>query len=194
MPRKKEYSESDVAEKAMHVFWEKGYENSTVRILENELGINQFSIYASFKNKEGLLLSAIDVYEKRIYQAVLKHLEASIGKPEDLRSFFYNFLDFVSSEQGERRKGCLLINTIQELEAGDEKVRQEILRFTAILKRILSGFLRKGKAAGHLNPELDVEKYANYLLGVIHGLSTSCKHFSRDEIEDYIDLAIKNIT
>jgi AcrR family transcriptional regulator len=43
-----------VIEKAMSLFWRNGYQNTSVRMLEKEMGINQFSIYASFGNKHGV--------------------------------------------------------------------------------------------------------------------------------------------
>ena len=53
MARKKQYIESEVIDKAMHLFWRKGYENTSMRMLENE-SINKFSIYASFGHKQGV--------------------------------------------------------------------------------------------------------------------------------------------
>jgi TetR/AcrR family transcriptional regulator, transcriptional repressor for nem operon len=48
MPRTKSYNENEVLERAMNVFWSNGYEATSVRLLEKEMGINQFSIYSSF--------------------------------------------------------------------------------------------------------------------------------------------------
>ena len=55
MPRNKTYSDELVLEKAMNVFWIHGYDATSLRLLEKEMGINQFSIYASFKNKKNLI-------------------------------------------------------------------------------------------------------------------------------------------
>ena len=54
MPRKRKYKEKDVLRKAMLIFWAFGYEATNVRLLETEMGINQFSIYSSFKNKKNI--------------------------------------------------------------------------------------------------------------------------------------------
>ncbi|GAK75996.1 transcriptional regulator [Nonlabens ulvanivorans] len=55
MARKKEYIESEVIEKAMTLFWRNGYENTSMQMLEKEMGINKFSIYSSFGSKHGVL-------------------------------------------------------------------------------------------------------------------------------------------
>ena len=59
MARKKAYIEEQVIEKAMNLFWRNGYESTSVRMLENEMGINQFSIYASFGSKQGVFKESI---------------------------------------------------------------------------------------------------------------------------------------
>ena len=56
MARQKKYIESEVIEKAMQLFWKNGYETTSVRMLEKEMGINQFSMYASCGNKQGVFI------------------------------------------------------------------------------------------------------------------------------------------
>jgi len=52
MARKKEYIEEEVIENAMYLFWQNGYENTSMKMLEQEMGINKFSIYSSFGSKQ----------------------------------------------------------------------------------------------------------------------------------------------
>jgi AcrR family transcriptional regulator len=56
-----------VIEKAMSLFWRNGYQNTSVRMLEKEMGINQFSIYASFGNKHGVFVESLKCYKTKIY-------------------------------------------------------------------------------------------------------------------------------
>ena len=60
MARKKSYDEKDVIEKALSTFWREGYEGTSTRMLEKEMGINQFSIYSSFENKNQNHVLTID--------------------------------------------------------------------------------------------------------------------------------------
>ena len=59
MARKKEYIEDEVIEKAMALFWRNGYETTSIQMLEKEMGINKFSIYSSFGNKEGVFIERL---------------------------------------------------------------------------------------------------------------------------------------
>lgn len=64
MARKKEYIESEVIEKAMTLFWRNGYENTSMQMLEKEMGINKFSIYSSFGSKHGVFVESLKTYKK----------------------------------------------------------------------------------------------------------------------------------
>ena len=66
MARAKQYNEQEVIEKAMSLFWRNGYESTSVRMLEKEMGINQFSIYASFGSKHGVFLESLKCYKSKI--------------------------------------------------------------------------------------------------------------------------------
>ncbi|WP_297086470.1 TetR/AcrR family transcriptional regulator [uncultured Draconibacterium sp.] len=72
MPRNKAYNEQEVLEKAMNVFWENGYETTSMHQLEKAMGINKFSIYASFGSKSGLLEKSISCYAQKLNAPVYK--------------------------------------------------------------------------------------------------------------------------
>jgi len=77
MARTKAYIEDEVIDKALQLFWRNGYDTTSVRMLEKEMGINQFSIYASFKNKQGVFLESIKCYKKKIKEELLDKLNES---------------------------------------------------------------------------------------------------------------------
>ena len=79
MPRKKEYDREEVTEKAMQVFWNNGYKATSMRTLEEEMGINLYSIYAGFEHKEGLFLETLKRYEQLNKTLILRPLIESEG-------------------------------------------------------------------------------------------------------------------
>ncbi len=93
MARKKQYIEQEVLEKAMALFWRNGYESTSVRMLEKEMGINQFSIYASFGSKQGLFLESINAYKRKMH-CIKDKLEKSGNGTLGIKQYFYDFLDF----------------------------------------------------------------------------------------------------
>ena len=86
MARKKEYKEEEVIENAMYLFWQNGYENTSMKMLEQEMGINKFSIYSSFGSKHGLFLESLKCYNSKIKKIFEKLKNASNGV-EDIKEF-----------------------------------------------------------------------------------------------------------
>ncbi|MGB6151746.1 MAG: TetR/AcrR family transcriptional regulator, partial [Pricia sp.] len=79
MARKKEYKEEEVIEKAMHLFWQNGYVNTSMQMLEKEMGINKFSIYSSFGSKHGVFIQSLNAYKAKINGIFEKFKNASNG-------------------------------------------------------------------------------------------------------------------
>jgi len=187
MARTKQYNESEVVEKAMQLFWKNGYRNTSMQMLEKEMGINKFSIYASFGNKHGLFLESLKCYKGRVNGMLEKFKNASNGI-EDIKQFFY---DSVSSNfKNDNNKGCLVTNTYNEFsESQDELIKEEMNIFMNNLKEL---FIEKLKI-GTSKSEQILQKQANFLMLAKHGLAAAARVNSKKEIEDYIEMTFINI-
>lgn len=187
MPRKKQYNESEVLEKAMSLFWENGYEATSTRMLEKEMGINQFSIYSSFGNKESLFLDCLNLYKQKIKRITNKLTESD--KPVvGVKQYFYDFIAF--SIEKEKTKGCLITNTINEFGFDkNPKITDNAINFT---KHIRSLFYNNLKLDATKNTKT-LNKQADYLVVAIGSLAVSSKIFSKELLETYIEHTFINI-
>jgi len=185
MARNKQYVEEEVINKAMQLFWENGYDATSVRMLEREMGINQFSIYASFRNKQGVFLESIKCYKKKIKEELLDKLNESTEGIEAIKQYFYNFIEFSKNNTiSKGSKGCLLTNTINEL---GQNVNQLILsEITNFATNIRAAFVNKLKLNTQKNMDT-INKQANYLIVALQGLSVSSKIFGQKQLEDFIE-------
>tara|TARA_R110000868_G_scaffold4211_7_gene26486 strand:- start:16523 stop:17086 length:564 start_codon:yes stop_codon:yes gene_type:complete len=187
MARKKEYKEEEVIDKAMHLFWRKGYENTSMQMLEKEMGINKFSIYSSFGNKHGVFLESLKCYQSKVSAMFKKFKNASNGV-EDIKQFFYDSVRI--GYQDDFEKGCLLTNTYNEFsDSEDPLIKNQLVAFMDNLKDL---FIEKLK----MDPSKDEEiilKQANFLVLAKHGLAAAARVNSKKEIEDYIEMTFKNI-
>lgn len=187
MARKKQYIESEVIEKAMHLFWQKGYESTSVRMLEKEMGINQFSMYSSFGSKQGVFIESIKCYKSKL-QCIVDKLKADPNGIEGVKQYFYDFIAF--SKEKEERKGCLLVSTISEFGNGLEPmVLEEIVNFTNKLK----GIFRDKLAFDKQKDAETLAKQANYLLISLQGLTVASKISSQKDIEDFIEATFEKL-
>ncbi|WP_047246154.1 TetR/AcrR family transcriptional regulator [Maribacter thermophilus] len=187
MARKKKYDEAEVVEKAMNLFWRNGYVNTSMQMLEKEMGINKFSIYASFENKHGLFLKCLERYKTKV-RGILEKLKNANNGVADIKQFFY---DSVSSDfKVDHSKGCFITNTYNEFsQIEDQLIKEQVNSFMTDLKGLIIEKLKMDKT----KDEETILREANYLLLAKHGLAAASRVNTKKEIEDYIEMTFKNI-
>tara|TARA_R100000935_G_C2778322_1_gene140599 strand:- start:232 stop:795 length:564 start_codon:yes stop_codon:yes gene_type:complete len=182
MARTKQYNEEDVILKAMNLFWRNGYEATSVRMLEKEMGINQFSIYSSFGNKHGVFVESIKAYKSEL-NSIRNILKNSNNGIIGIRQFFYDFLEF--TKDNERWKGCLVCNTVSELGSKAEPdLMVELMKFTEELRSLFVYNLKQEK---HRTEE-EIERESNFLTTSMLGLSLGSRIQNGSALEDYIEM------
>ncbi len=182
MSRTKQYKEQDVIQKAMGLFWRNGYEATSVRMLEKEMGINQFSIYSSFGNKHGVFIESIKAYKSEL-NSIRNILKNSNNGIVGIKQFFYDFLEF--TRENEVGKGCLVCNTLSELgNKAEPDLMLELMMFT---DEIRSLFIYNLKQDENKKVEL-LKKEANFLTTSMLGLSLGSRVQNQNQLEDYIEM------
>ncbi|MDF1696713.1 MAG: helix-turn-helix domain containing protein [Saprospiraceae bacterium] len=88
MPRVKLFDKDEVLEKAMHLFWERGYHATSIQDLVNHLGINRASLYDTFGGKQALFDSAFKHYRMTNTKAIKKFLHAEQDVKKGMRKLF----------------------------------------------------------------------------------------------------------
>jgi AcrR family transcriptional regulator len=192
MPRAKAYDKEEVLEKAMNVFWAHGYGTTSVRLLEKEMGINQFSIYSSFTSKKSLFIEALGRYREQAVSERFALLFKEGASLKDLRRFLENFV--ASARKGKAKQGCLVVNTTSEtIASNDPEVAKELQKYFELVKNMLQNILLNSTKTGEISGDTDIEKYSNYLLGVMQGLSVVAKSMNDKQVADYIQVALLNL-
>lgn len=187
MARKKKYIEEEVIEKAMNLFWRNGYETTSMQMLEKEMGINKFSIYSSFGNKNGVFIESLKCYKKKL-NGLIESLETSTCDVAGIKQYFYDFIEFTKDK--DFGKGCLITNTSNELrEDTCNEIKELSSKFTQEVKETFSGILRKDSSKDMKT----IEEQADYLLISMFGLSSATRLFSKDQLNNYIENIFKNI-
>ena len=76
MPRMAAYDRQDCLEKAVTLFWEKGFHATSLKDIEHALDMRPGSIYAAFGNKESLYSQALDLYAGTMGKDFLDNLSS----------------------------------------------------------------------------------------------------------------------
>lgn len=191
MPRNKNYSDDIVLEKAMNVFWVHGYEATSVRLLEKEMGINQFSIYASFKNKKNLFIESIRNYREYVKKNRFQVLLQKDAGLAELESFLLSAAN--TKKTGAETKGCLIVNTAGELGNKDNDISFEVNLYYDFIRDMLKNVLRNAIEKKEIPAETSIEQQANFFLGVMQSISVASKTMDSNQLTDFITLSIRQI-
>lgn len=155
MPWEKSFDEDAALEKAMNVFWEKGFEPASITDLLEGTGLNRGSFYNAFGGKQQLFVKALRKYDRDNRKAMLVRLEAMDNPKQAIAELF----DIIVAETVDdpKQKGCFLINTVSEIATQDEEVNEIVTtgvrEFEAFLRRSIEVAQVRGDIAKHLDPE-----------------------------------------
>ncbi len=189
MPRHKEFDREEVVLKAMMVFWNKGYEASSMQDLVDRMKINRFSLYETFKSKHELFLEALQAYYENVAIPFFHRLKDSTEGLKAIESILMELVSGIKS--GQSSNGCLMCNTIAELGARKDK------RTTIILEKSLKAIegcfyeaLSRARQLGEISKSVNASEYAKVLVGYTTGLLIVAKVFSEKEMRKSVKAAI----
>ena len=167
MPRQKEFDVDAVCERALNLFWRRGYEATSVNDLVDELGIGKASLYAAFGAKHELYLTALRRYVERSATRVVTELGSGASPVEAVRALVNRYADRAAN-QGEL--GCLVVSAAVELMPSDPEVARLVERSWDTIEVALTVTLRRAVAAGELTRTSDPAALAAFLLTFLQGV------------------------
>ena len=189
MARPKEFENDVVLDRAMQVFWSRGYQGTSIQHLVARMGIQRGSLYATFGDKRTLFFAAIDRYDRVVTAKLLATLEHPGSGKDAIRRFFRLKVE-LSMEPG-RPRGCLVTNSTAELASRD---RGTATRVGAVLTKIESAFHRavvRAQKGGEIDPARNPRALARFLTSSAQGLSVMAKASpGRAVLEDIVKVTL----
>ncbi len=176
--RPRKFDEATTLDRALDVFWRRGWTDTTTRVLEAELGMTQSSIYNAFGSKAELLDRALDRYLERIDDRVVAQLDAPDAGPDTVLAFIDDLLDWVSQPS---RPGCMMLNLLAERASGPATLVERAEAYRQRLRGALEHALREA------GPEVAHQR-ANLLLAGAMGINIAASgQATKAELDDLAD-------
>lgn len=167
MPRPKEFDPDEAIEKAMHVFWHKGYEATSMEDLLTAMDLNRGSLYDTFGDKHQLFLKVIDRYCTGVVGEKFALLDQPGPAIPQLRRFLRTMIEGALADP--LRRGCLIANTVMELAPHHGEIRQTLAQAMTMVEESFYRVLRRAKDQGELAPTKDARSLAQFLATMLQG-------------------------
>jgi TetR/AcrR family transcriptional repressor of nem operon len=180
MPRPKEFNPDDAIEKAMQVFWHKGYEATSVEDLLTAMNLNRGSLYDTFGDKRTLFLKVVDRYCAAFVGPKFSLLDQPGPAVPALRRFIGEIVD--SGLADPQRRGCLIANTVMELSPHEKEVASTLRRVLTVVEDTFFNVLVRAKQQGELKGEKDPRTLARFLATMMQGTIVMIKAGSTADV------------
>jgi len=165
-------------EKALEVFWRKGFDGTSLSDLTEAMGINKPSLYTAFGNKEQLFLKAIELYESRPCAFFLPALEKPTAyqvAEHLLHGAAMNMAD-VNQPQG-----CVVVQGALSCSEAAANVKEALINRRVDGEQKLKNRFDRAKAEGDLPADTNTEVLARYLVTILQGMAIQANNGATPE-------------
>lgn len=178
--------------KGLEIFHRKGYFSTTERDLLEKLNITKEEFIANFQSKEEFFIS---ILENLVLQRIQKFLIEPLSYRQSpfplILEAFENALDIAIANEEDR--GSMLGNFINEFAGKNQRVSKHLQDIIRIWEVNILSLLKKGKNDGFLNPYVDCEAAADFILSsylgtrtlMTLGNKTALKHRFKEQLSNY---------
>ena len=173
----------------MRVFWQKGYEGTSLSDLTDAMGINRPSLYAAYGNKEALFRKALDRYAESSAAFLRQSIEQPTARAA-VEHLLFSVADNVTCP--ENPHGCMTVRcTLSSGEAADS-IRLELACRRANGESMLRKRLERARTEGDLPTGADAADLARYVTTVYQGMSVQAAGgASREQLRQVVRTALK---
>ena len=161
----RQFNEQEMLDKALKLFWAKGYSDTTMKDIAEETGVQRGSLYNAYGDKDVIFLRVFSLYRAKYVEQMLATLQAPT-----LRGALESFFDFAinSMTTGTPTRGCLSTKTIVGTEAPDEAIKAQVKALLDDIETALSE--RISRADEQDNLALDPIAAAQLIVTLTRGL------------------------
>ena len=180
--RYKEFNRNSVLEKCIHLFWATGFRACAISDIVEKTGVNRFSLYEEFDNKEGILYAALELYKERYAQLDFDLLKKEGDPHKILFQFFNSFLN------GKQQDGCFVMHVGTEMADNDLKIQSFLKTYMDELEQLFVQLMEANPAT-----KSDGALYARNLIGLFCTSVSFCLIHSTEKRERHIKNGIQVI-
>jgi len=187
--RPRSFDRTEALERAMEVFWQHGFEGSSLIDLTTAMGINSPSLYGAFCSKEALYLEAVRHFGQTTGAGTLRALAEASSLRDGLSGMLWASIE--SATQKGKPQGCMIALGATHCAPENQRVQQELREIRQAVQDTLRLKLEAAIAEGLLPSDVNAASLALYYATVLHGLSIQARDgASREALAAVVDHAL----
>ncbi len=190
MARNVEFNESEAIQKAMEVFWKKGYNATSMRDLTDAMKINSSSLYNTIGDKHQLFLKCLTYYTDRRKKDFQKRTETNDLPINILLDFLNDAVKSIINDPN----ACLAVKTAFEFNADDKEIQYILKEDAEFTRNFIIDIVTKAKDDGSLSREISPEILADFIFSTYTGwYEMYIINKNPEQIKNMADFFIKQI-
>jgi AcrR family transcriptional regulator len=188
--RPRVFDMEEALDKALQIFWKRGYEGASIAELTETLGINKPSLYAAFGNKEELFKKSLSRY----VAGPVAFIQEVVTQPtafDVAQSFLTKAVEFFTDTK--HPKGCLIVQAALSDSVDSILVKDLLIKYRYSYEHQLAKRFEKAKEEGDLPNDANAETLAKFLSTLHQGMSVQVTSgASKGELIEIVEFALKD--
>jgi len=169
MARTKDFDESEVLNKAVSIFRDKGYNGTTMEDLVNGLGISRSSLYDTYGNKHALFIKALETYHAKASQRMNTILHQCTSAKETIKQLLELTKGDLAGDL--KQGGCFWVNPAVEIVPHDQEIEDIITHYNQQVEGVFHSALARGQDNGEIPLSINTTATSRFFASTIKGLS-----------------------
>ncbi|KAF2329987.1 MAG: TetR/AcrR family transcriptional regulator [Flavobacterium nitrogenifigens] len=179
MARTKEFNEDQALDKAIEIFWHKGYNGTSAQDLVNHLGLSRSSLYDTFGDKQKLFVKSLKRYQKQNLDSLNELFENAENIKTALTEIFKQAV--IESLQDRITKGCFMVNSAVELAMHDPEIAKIVHDNQKVVEDIFCNAVKKGQDLGQISDKQDARSLARFIFNNYSGIRVLARAGEKDK-------------
>lgn len=171
--RPRGFDRAQALRQAMVVFWERGYEGTSLSDLTEAMGIERPSLYSAFGCKEALFREAVDLYNEIESPAAQRMLDTKTTARDAISGMLHHYAE--NYTRAGKPPGCMIVLSALLGTPQNRKVRDHLASHRRQSHEALRRRIEDGKAKGDVPRDADAAMLAGFYSTILEGLSIKAR-------------------